>query len=145
VGKSQASTDNWLLGLPSPYLQHAISTFNTCSRGPTHRSLIDSDRGYNLGDVDFLHHIPWPSQPVVSAFHLRAPPDLQLNQFHHWFQGSSFKEHMAVTWFSDHSTIYRNLHLRLAICNDLSLAIVFTRINQKVNLMHLGITSTPTT
>jgi hypothetical protein len=45
---------------------------------------------------------------------------------------------MAVTWSSDHSAIYRNLHLRLAIANDLSLVIGFTRIDQKVTLMQLG-------
>jgi hypothetical protein len=44
---------------------------------------------------------------------------------------------MAATWSSDHSTIYRNLHLCLAIANDLSLVIWFTRIDQKVTLMQL--------
>jgi hypothetical protein len=29
---------------------------------------------------------------------------------------------MAATWSFDHSTIYRSLHLRLAIANELSLA-----------------------
>jgi hypothetical protein len=29
---------------------------------------------------------------------------------------------MAATWSFDHSAIYRSLHLRLAIANDLSLA-----------------------
>jgi hypothetical protein len=52
--------------------QHAIGTFNTCSRGPTHRSLIDIGRGYNLGGSDFPHTTPCPSQPTVSNFHLRA-------------------------------------------------------------------------
>jgi hypothetical protein len=28
---------------------------------------------------------------------------------------------MAATWSFDHSAIYRSLHLRLAIANDLSL------------------------
>jgi hypothetical protein len=45
---------------------------------------------------------------------------------------------MTVMWYSDHSTIYRNLHLCLAIANDLSLAIGFTRIDRKVTLMQLG-------
>jgi hypothetical protein len=56
--KSQASVDNRLLGLPDPYLWHAIGTFNTCSWGPTHRSLTDTGRGYNLGGVGFVHHTP---------------------------------------------------------------------------------------
>jgi hypothetical protein len=44
---------------------------------------------------------------------------------------------MATTWSSDHSAIYRNLHICLAIANDLSLAIGFTMIDQKVTLMQL--------
>jgi hypothetical protein len=36
----------------------------------------------------------------------------------------SFKEPMAVTWsFDHHSVIYRSLHLRLAMTNDLSLVV----------------------
>jgi hypothetical protein len=45
---------------------------------------------------------------------------------------------MAAMWSSDHSTIYRSLHLCLAIANDLSLAIGVTRIDQKVIIMELG-------
>jgi hypothetical protein len=45
---------------------------------------------------------------------------------------------MAATWSSNHSSIYRDLRLRLAIANDLPLAIGFTRIYWKVNLMQLG-------
>jgi hypothetical protein len=44
---------------------------------------------------------------------------------------------MVTTWSSDHSAIYRSLHLRLAIANDLSLAIGVTRIYQKVIVMQL--------
>jgi hypothetical protein len=45
---------------------------------------------------------------------------------------------MTPTWSSDHSAIYRDLHLYLAIANDLSLAIRLTMINQKEILMQLG-------
>jgi hypothetical protein len=45
---------------------------------------------------------------------------------------------MAATWSSEHLAIYRDLHLRLAIANDLSLAIGLTRIDRKVILMQLG-------
>jgi hypothetical protein len=45
---------------------------------------------------------------------------------------------MASKWSSNHSVIYHILHLRLAIANDLSLAMWFTRIDQKVILMQLG-------
>jgi hypothetical protein len=49
---------------------------------------------------------------------------------------------MAVTWSFDHSTIYRSLHLYLAIANDLSLVIRVARIDQKVVGMQLGINPT---
>jgi hypothetical protein len=45
---------------------------------------------------------------------------------------------MAATWSSNHSAIYRSLLLRLAIANDLSLAIGSTRIVRKEILMQLG-------
>jgi hypothetical protein len=45
---------------------------------------------------------------------------------------------MATTWSSYHSTIYYDLQLRLAMPNDLFLAIGFTRIDRKDNLMQLG-------
>jgi hypothetical protein len=45
---------------------------------------------------------------------------------------------MAAMWSSDHLTIYRGLHLRQAIANDLCLAIGFTRIDREVMLMQLG-------
>jgi hypothetical protein len=44
---------------------------------------------------------------------------------------------MVATWPSDHSVIYRDLQLHLAIANDLSLATGLTRIDQKVILMQL--------
>jgi hypothetical protein len=50
---------------------------------------------------------------------------------------------MAATWSSDHSAIYRNLQVHLAIANDISLAIGLSRIDRKVTLMQLGINSTP--
>jgi hypothetical protein len=45
---------------------------------------------------------------------------------------------MAATWSSDHSTIYRDLQLRLAIPNDLSLAIESSSMGRKITLMQLG-------
>jgi hypothetical protein len=80
VGKSQAYVDNWLLGLSGSYHRYAIGTFNTCSRGSTHRSLTDTGEGYNLGGVGLPHTTTWPSQPVVSTFHIRVPPGLQFNE-----------------------------------------------------------------
>jgi hypothetical protein len=45
---------------------------------------------------------------------------------------------MAATWSSNHSAIYRDLYLRLVITTNLSLAIGFTSLDRKVNLMQLG-------
>jgi hypothetical protein len=45
---------------------------------------------------------------------------------------------MAATWSSNHLAVYRNLHLHLAIANDLTLAIRSTRMDWKVTLMQLG-------
>jgi hypothetical protein len=80
VGKSQAFIDNRLLGLPGPYHWHVIGTFNTCSQGPTHRSLTDSGGGYNLEGADFPRTTPRPFQSAVFTFHLRVPPNLHFNQ-----------------------------------------------------------------
>jgi hypothetical protein len=44
---------------------------------------------------------------------------------------------MTATWSSNHSAIYRNLHLHLAIANDLSLAIGLTMVDWKARLMQL--------
>jgi hypothetical protein len=76
VEKGKTSINSRLLGLPGWYHHHAIGTFNTCSWGPTHQFLTDTGGGYNLGGVSFSHTTPWPSQPAVSPFHIRAPPGL---------------------------------------------------------------------
>jgi hypothetical protein len=44
---------------------------------------------------------------------------------------------MAATWSFDHSAVYHNLQLHLAIANDLSLAIGSTWVDWKVSLMQL--------
>jgi hypothetical protein len=60
--------------------QHAIGTFNTCSRGSTHRSLTDTGGGYSLGGSGLPHTTPRCSQSTISTFHPRAAPSLQFNQ-----------------------------------------------------------------
>jgi hypothetical protein len=70
IGLSQASIDGELLGLLGPYHQHAIGTFNTCSRGPTHWSLTDRGGGYNLGGAGLPHHTP----PIFPTSGLHFPP-----------------------------------------------------------------------
>jgi hypothetical protein len=76
VGTSQASIENWLLELLGPYHRHAVGTFNTCSRGPTHQSLTDSGGGYNLEGAGFPCTTPRRFQPAVFTFQLRALLDL---------------------------------------------------------------------
>jgi hypothetical protein len=49
---------------------------------------------------------------------------------------------MAATWSSDHLAIYRNLLLRLAIANSLSLAIESSRIDRKVYICNYGFNTT---
>jgi hypothetical protein len=79
-GVSQAPDDDQLLGLPGSYRRHAIGTFNTCSRGPTEQSLIDTGRGYNLGGAS-LSHTHSPTFPTnCLPFPLVAPPCLYFNQ-----------------------------------------------------------------
>jgi hypothetical protein len=76
-GVSQAPDDDQLLGLPGPYHWHVISTFNTCSQGPTEQSLIDTGGGCNLGGASSPHtHSPTSCLP----FAIVAPPGLHFNQ-----------------------------------------------------------------
>jgi hypothetical protein len=78
VGLNEESVDDRLLGLLGLYHQHVISTFNTCSWGPTHRSLTDTGGAYNLRGYDFPYHTTYLSQPTVLHFHLRALAGLRL-------------------------------------------------------------------
>jgi hypothetical protein len=67
------------IGLLGTYYQHVISTFNTCSRGPTHRSLTNTASGYNLGGADFPQHSPRSSQPMDLRFPAKGPARSQVN------------------------------------------------------------------
>jgi hypothetical protein len=77
---NQASVDDKLLGLLGTYHQHAIGTFKTCSREPTHWSLTDTGGGYSLEGAGFLYTTPRPSQPTVLPFPPKGPTGLQFNQ-----------------------------------------------------------------
>jgi hypothetical protein len=61
------------IGLIGAYLQHVISTFNTCSQGPTHLSSIDTGEGYNLGGVGLPNHTSRPSQMTALRFPPKGP------------------------------------------------------------------------
>jgi hypothetical protein len=64
VGLSQTPVDGRILGLLGPYLRHAIGTFNTYSRVPTHRSLTDTGGGYHIENfkIDTTLSLPFPSE-----------------------------------------------------------------------------------
>jgi hypothetical protein len=80
VGLSQSSVDGRLLALLGSYQQHVISMFNTFSWWASHRSLINTGRGYNLEGVKLPHHTPRPSQPTVLRFPSKGPVWSQVNQ-----------------------------------------------------------------
>jgi hypothetical protein len=124
VEKSQAPVDHQLLDLPGLYHRHANGTFNTCSWGPTERSLINAGGDYNFGGVG-LPHTHFPTLPTSCLhFPLVAPPGLHFNQvLANRPKCLVLKEPIATTWSFDHSTIYHGLHLHLAIANDLSLVV----------------------
>jgi hypothetical protein len=79
VHLSQTFVDNRLLGLLGPYHRHAIDTCNTCSRGPTHRSLTDTGGGYNLVGAGLPISLPNLPNRRSHTFHLVTPPDLRLS------------------------------------------------------------------
>jgi hypothetical protein len=88
-------------------------------------ALTNTSGGYNLGGVGFPHTTPWPSQPTVSPFHLRALPSLHFKHKPSIKPKFKFKEAMAAPWSSDHMAIYCGPHLCLATANDLSLSMGF--------------------
>jgi hypothetical protein len=79
VMKSNHMLTTGYINLLGPYLQHVTSTFNTCSGGPTHRSLTDTLGGYNLGDTGLPHHTFRPSQPMVLRIPPKSPVRSQVN------------------------------------------------------------------
>jgi hypothetical protein len=79
-GVSQAPVGDQLLGLPGRYHRHVIGTFNTCSWGPTNRSLTDTGRGYKLGGADLPHTHTSTFPTSCLPFPLVAPPGLHFNQ-----------------------------------------------------------------
>jgi hypothetical protein len=111
---SQSSVDSMLLGLLGPYYEHAISTFNTYSRGLTHRSLSDTGGGYNLGGASLSHHTPRPSQLMVLCFPPKAPAQSRVK---HPTITSWTKEEQTLNLVSGslHSTSTAIYHLIIAL------------------------------
>jgi hypothetical protein len=111
VGLSQALVNGRLLGISGPYHQHAIDTFNTCSRVPTPRSLTDTGGGYhikNLG-IDTTLFPPFPSEGSTDP--LTTPPDLHfypiLISKHKWvFQHPLATCGLSITLASTDTYVY---------------------------------------
>jgi hypothetical protein len=93
-GESQTSINSMLLGLPSPYHQHAIGTFNTCSWGPTEWTLTDTGGDYNLEGASLPHTHSLTFLTSCLPFPLVAPPDLHFNQTLAKDQGVEFLRHL---------------------------------------------------
>jgi hypothetical protein len=113
------------------YIQYLLTGTNTLvlnrhSRGLPHRNLRIATSLYSPFSSECSTGLPNWSCPVSILFDIN-----------HMLQGSSLKGHMPATWSFDHSSIYHNLHICLAIANDLSLAIGSTRVYWKVSLMQL--------
>jgi hypothetical protein len=68
-----------LLGLLVPYHQRAISMFNTCSWGATHRFLTNTGEDYNLEGADLPHHTPRPFQLTILHFLPEGPARSEVN------------------------------------------------------------------
>jgi hypothetical protein len=64
VRLSKISINNKLLGLLGPYHRHVIGTFNTYSRVPIPRSLIDTGGGYHIENfgIAIALSLPFPSE-----------------------------------------------------------------------------------
>jgi hypothetical protein len=131
--QNRPSVDGRLLGLLGPYYPHAISTFNTCLRGPTHRSLTDIIGGYNLRGASLPHHTPRPSQPTVLHFSLKGSVRSQVNnQINtNWTREEQTLNLTSVRLHSTSTVIY---HLSIALLMVSYQEIGLTRINRNANL-----------
>jgi hypothetical protein len=143
-GESQTSVDSRLLGLSVSYLWYAVSTFNTCSRGPTHRSLTDINGGYNLGGAGFPHPISWPSQPTVLCFPPKGPIRTQVIHSQHKplmkVMLNTYDSRPVAFWPLG---VYQYLYPRLAMANIFQILSRSSRNRRKVLIMQLRLQSTP--
>jgi hypothetical protein len=113
VGLSQTFVDSRPLGLSGLYHQHAIGTFNTCSLGPTHRSLTDTGGGYN---------------------HLRAPPSVRLSNLNIASSEVGWNTYRWPVIFRPLG-VYESLYLCLAITNVTQILARSSRVIRKVIIM----------
>jgi hypothetical protein len=129
--KSQASVDNRLLGLLGPYTSMR-SVHLILARGANPSVLNRHRHGQQPWRCRlFIYHSPTFS---TSGLHFppKGPARFHVIQNIPKITMFKFKEPMTATWSFDHSAIYHNLHLWLAISNDLSLVLGFTTIDRKI-------------
>jgi hypothetical protein len=121
------------INLLDPYHQYVISTFNTCSRGPTHRSLTNTGGGYNLRGAGLPHHTHRPSQLMVLHFPPKGPTRSQVK--HPTITNWTIEEKtLNLVSGSLHSTSTAIYHLSIALLMVTHQEIGSIRMNKKVNL-----------
>jgi hypothetical protein len=119
-----------------------ISTFNTCLRGPTHRSLTDIGEGYNLGGVDLPHHTLHPSQTTILRFPPKGPAQSQVNQSNK-FHLTKREQTLILMSGTLQLTSTISYHLSIALLMVSHKDIRLTRINQKVDLNETTVPHNP--
>jgi hypothetical protein len=118
VGLSQAPVDDQLLGLSDSYHRHVISTFNTCSRVSTPRSLTNTGGGYHIENLRIATSL---SQHFLSEGSTDPSNDVVRSQiiqttFYHFnWRGKQALNPMSG---SLHPTSTVTYHLRIAWAND---------------------------
>jgi hypothetical protein len=108
VHLSQTSIDNRLLGLPGSYHRHAIGTFNTCSRVPTPRSLIDTGGSYHIENLKIATTLSPPFPSKDSTDPPMAPTCLRLFKQHLPIELKGKISHKSHEW-EPPLDFYRNL------------------------------------
>jgi hypothetical protein len=129
------------ISLLGPYHRHVISTFNTCSRGPTHQSLTDTGRGYNLGGAGLPHHTPRPSQPTVLHFPPKGPARSQVIKYQHKLLAILRVKHRVASMPLD---LYRTYNYVQHHANCFQVLVRSSRIIWKLVLMQLWFQAIPT-
>jgi hypothetical protein len=82
VRLSQAPVGGRLPCLPGPYHQHAIGTFNTCSRVPTPLSLTDTGGVYHIENLGIATTLSPPFPSEGSTDPPNGPTQSQIIQQH---------------------------------------------------------------
>jgi hypothetical protein len=113
VHLSQASVGGRLLGLPGTYHRHAIDTFNTCSRVPTHWSLTDTGEGYHIKNLRIATtpSPPFPSEGSTDPPNGPVGSQIIHNNYQFNWRG---KQALNLTSGSLHSTSTVTYHLHIS-------------------------------